>query len=185
MPKKDMSYERSKNIKEMAKVVSLIYEDQDKSKLNSDNAFSSVNQENEKTAAEKEAKEKAQKREEIAIRRSAGFTGLIETFVSNYKEKFEQNKSLKKWFFITVMILFSVTLLMPVGIAICAAVGWLDGYEVIAMTLSSLGTIVASIIVIPKIIAQYLFSSKEDDAILDVLKEFYKNDELNRNQKEQ
>ncbi len=79
------------------------------------------------------------------------------------------------------MILFSVTLLMPVGIAVCAAVGWLDGYEVIAMTLSSLGTIVASIIVIPKIIAQYLFSSKEDDAILDVLKEFYKNDELNRN----
>lgn len=109
-------------------------------------------------------------------KRDAGFTTLVDQFVDNYADKYKQNKRFKAIFYFWVMILFTILTLLPLIIVILAACGLLGQWEVVTAFIASLGSTITTVIVIPKIIAQYLFSLKEDETIVKIVSELHSGD---------
>lgn len=135
--------------------------------------FETPTDETEKDAGKKQIQDQLQRQ---AQERDAGFTELVSRFVEHYGDKYLQNKDFKDKFFNRVLLLFTCTLLSPFLIFFMVAYGAIDGNEVVAAFLSSLGAIITSIVVIPKIIAEYLFSLKEDETIIKIISELHLGD---------
>lgn len=115
-------------------------------------------------------------KEKSATERDANFTDLVKQFVANYSDKYKQNKSLKFSFYIWVMVLFSVTMLLPFLVVILATLNRIKDWEIVISLITAFGTIITSFIVIPKIIAQYLFSLKEDETIVKIISDLHSGD---------
>ncbi len=140
--------------------------------------YTSINSEDEdqNSKASKELKDAKQERERLQTKRSEGYTSLVESFVKYYDARCHQNKIFKAWFFYTILILFSSTFCLPFLVVFLAAIGAIGKAETIMASVTSLGSIIASVVIIPRIIAEYLFSQKEDETIIGMIKEVYQGD---------
>lgn len=138
-------------------------------KLESLDSYSKPNDTRENADSEKELERHRAKRDE-------GFTTLVNQFVENYSDKYQQNKTFKAVFYFWVMILFTILTLLPLIIIVFAAFGLIEQWEVVTALIASLGSTVTTVIVIPKIIAQYLFSLKEDETIVKIISELHSGD---------
>ena len=105
--------------------------------------------------------------------RSKHDSELYNAYIQYYKDKCNQNLHLKCAFFVCFMLFLKVIIIgIHAAIIILAFVkNSIGNTEVICAVSGSAATIVTSIIVIPKIIAKYLFSTEEDAIISDLLKE--------------
>lgn len=117
-----------------------------------------------------------EQRAKQAQERDNRFTVLVDQFVKNYADKYNQNKKFKGAFFWWVMVLFTFVFLLPLLIVILIAGGCIEQMESVAALATSLGTIITAMIVIPKIIAEYLFSLKEDETIIKIILELHSGD---------
>lgn len=110
--------------------------------------------------------------------RSEKNTQLYEKYIDYYEKKCNQNLELKKKFFRNFMtFLTMIIVIIPAAILVMAFVkNSIGNTEVICAVSGSAATIVTSIIIIPKIIAKYLFSTEEDAIISDLLKEIQTHD---------
>lgn len=92
----------------------------------------------------------------------AEFQKYLENFNEIVKQNEEQKFKLKKYFFYCVMIILFLVIIFPY-ILVFVFHEKVTDVTVITMGISSTAEVVSSIIVLPKIIAKYLFNKKEED----------------------
>jgi hypothetical protein len=108
---------------------------------------------------------------------------FIESFVTQYDKTAKQKHKLKKHFFIIVMTLFTLVILTP--IAVMPFISKLGTSAIIVSVLSIFGEILTSILILPKIVAQYLFNKEEDVATLKIVEIMQSRSEILHNYSKQ
>ena len=96
------------------------------------------------------------------------FLSFLDNFVSTQKQKETQKLWLKGFFFACIMLGFFVLIVTPCIIVIYATD--LSEISVIVAMVSVLVELVSAIIVLPKIIAEYLFNKEEDKNMMEIIK---------------
>lgn len=102
------------------------------------------------------------------IRFDKEFRKFLANFVKQQKKKEKQKSILKYWFFGIIMAGFFVLLITPL-----ATIGMCHGKPSATLVTSLITTLielVSAIIVLPKIIADYLFNKEEDSNMMDIIK---------------
>ena len=106
---------------------------------------------------------------------------LVESFIDYYNKKTTQNLALKKSFFWMFMLfLYFIIISVPSALFFVLLIGKLEDTASIIVFASSFLSIVTAIIVIPKIMARYLFSTKEDKVIAQLVMKIQDIDEETR-----
>ena len=124
-------------------------------------------------------KEQSQKLEDFQNlnNRANQLTELLTQYVSTYKDRTVQNA----WFRHNLYSL-TTTLLLALAIIFPSVILYLLWVQKITDTTAAIGLvsasagIISSIIILPKTIAKYLFSTEEDSKNADIVKEIIKND---------
>lgn len=93
--------------------------------------------------------------------------GLHEDIVQS-DEKEEQKIKLKNRFFWLIMAGFAALMFAPCLVVLCAS--RLSDTGIVVALLSVLVEVVSAIIVLPKIIAEYLFNKEEDRSMMEIIK---------------
>lgn len=93
---------------------------------------------------------------------------VLKSFNTDFDRRSNTNKSLKRVFLIWTMILFSI-IVIGCTIVLILSLIW-GGIYSIAPVISSVGTLITSFIVLPKIIARYLFPEGETKDTIDLVK---------------
>lgn len=138
---------------------------------------------NEATAIEVEDKKlnhaiASQKREqdEEYNKRNNLYTELLENYIQIYKKK-EKNKSIYKFlFFFTTMLLFSGIIIVCGYNMYNISVHGDPGGASVGIALSNVIGIVSTLIVLPKIIAEHLFPTNEENNMIGMVKNMQEND---------
>ncbi|MBR2402778.1 MAG: hypothetical protein IKB01_08450 [Lachnospiraceae bacterium] len=95
---------------------------------------------------------------------------FIDQFVDNYAIMSEQKKKLKDIFFWFIMIGFTIITLTPfILLIILLLTSVEDVYIIFGTILASVAEVLTSIIVLPKIVAEYLFNKKEEKANIKIV----------------
>lgn len=94
---------------------------------------------------------------------------VLKSFNTDFDRRSTTNRSLKKVFLIWTMILFSIIVVGCICVLILSLI-WGGGIYSIAPVISSVGTLITSFIVLPKIIASYLFPEGETKDTIDLVK---------------
>lgn len=112
--------------------------------------------------------------------RGKKYSRLLELYLKYYNKKITQNTALKCCFFWIFVSFFVIIGLTPILIIILASLNLLSNTAIIASVIGAAGSIITSIIVIPRIIASYLFSVDEDKAITRLITNMQKEDSATR-----
>lgn len=105
---------------------------------------------------------------ESYVRFDEEFHCFLSNFVVQQKDKEDLKQLLKKWFFGLIMAGFFALLITPLVIVLKSK-GITTGALVTAL-LTTLVELVSAIIVLPKIIAEYLFNKEEDKNMMEIIK---------------
>lgn len=98
------------------------------------------------------------------------FKQFLSDFVSNQNEKDNQKRKLKESFFWFIMVCFSILIVSPIGVLGLIIWGKLSDVSAVGAIVSILIELVSAILVLPKIIAEYLFDKEEDKNMMDLIK---------------
>nr|DAG31081.1 MAG TPA: SCIMP protein [Caudoviricetes sp.] len=124
-------------------------------------------------------KEQSQKLEDFQNlnNRANQLTELLTQYVSTYKDRTAQNAWFRHNFYsLTTTLLLALAIIFPSVILYLLWVQKItDTTAAIGLVSASAG-IISSIIILPKTIAKYLFSTEEDSKNADIVKEIIKND---------
>lgn len=104
------------------------------------------------------------------------YTVLLEKFFENYGKKSSHNKCYKLFFFITIMLTFVTIVGFSVYFMAMVALKETSTYSDIPTIIGAVSGIISAIIVLPKIIAEYLFPVNEDGNMLQLVKNMQIND---------
>lgn len=114
-------------------------------------------------------------------RRNDSSTKFFQLFVSAYENNTKTNRNLKRAFFIMFMIFLSIMIgIVPAVIIIASCNNNIHFVEILTALVSSSATIITSIIIIPKIMVQQLFSSKETEVSLGLISKLLETDKKTR-----
>lgn len=91
------------------------------------------------------------------------YTEYLDKYVLEFKNKSRSQRIMKNWFFVIVMLLLSVIIITSFVSLVIISSKKIIGFEEIATLLTAIGGAIASFLVLPKIIAENLFPSKEED----------------------
>lgn len=95
---------------------------------------------------------------------------FIDNFVRNQNAASKQKKSLKQVFFIITMVLFSLIVLTPIIILVVMLCFGVNNYTAIFGTIfASVGEVLTTVIVLPRIVAEYLFNKEEENANIKIV----------------
>lgn len=110
--------------------------------------------------------------------RNRQLTSILVNFNDYYFKNSNQNLKLKKrmfkWF---MFFLLAIIVLIPVCLITLTALKLISGTVMIVTYISSAASLVTSIIVIPGVIAEYLFSRDEDKVVAKLIKNIQVSDE--------
>ena len=113
-------------------------------------------------------------------RRDESYTKLMKEYIDNYQRKAKANRIYKGIFFgVTVFAMISL-IILPLIILAYMAFTHVFNFESIAVVLGSVASILTAVIILPKIIAEHLFPTNEDEHMIGMVKEMQKNDSLIR-----
>lgn len=87
------------------------------------------------------------------------FLELLHNFIEDQKKKEQQKRTLKNLFFCIVMLGFFVLLITP--IILIFKINQFSQFTAIVLSISILAELITAIIVLPQIIAKYLFNRKK------------------------
>lgn len=103
-------------------------------------------------------------------RRDTLFNSFLYAFINRFSEKEMQKAGIKKTFFVWVMIIFSLIVLFPVVyVVICLITNNISAWSLITVIVSSLIEIITAFLVLPQIIAEYLFNRQEDSDLIAII----------------
>lgn len=104
-------------------------------------------------------------------------TQLLNNYVGFYEERASQSDQLRKDFYtMSIALLAFLTVCFPAAILVLLWTGKITDMNAAIGLISASAGIVTSIIVLPKTIAEYLFSTEEDSKNADIVKEIIKSD---------
>ena len=104
-------------------------------------------------------------------------TELLHNYVDTYKSRVEKSKKMRSAFFvISIVLLFLLSVGFPVLISIILVTGKIQDVSAAVGLIAASASIVTSVFVLPKTIADYLFSTEEDAKNADIVKEIIKSD---------
>lgn len=105
------------------------------------------------------------------------YTALLNAYVTDFDVRHTQNRDFyKKEFFTTVMRLFTLAIFGSICALIIVSIKNSGNNTELSVIITAFGTIISSLIIIPKIIAKYLFPLDEDDKVADMVKTMQRND---------
>lgn len=109
---------------------------------------------------------------------SAEYTKLLEEYIKNSKETSSQKRTFKNAFFWVAILTLCLSFLLFAGICVYFSVQDFSQIDVedFAGLVSSLVGLLSLYIIIPKIIAEYLFNVKEDKHMAKIVKSVQKYD---------
>lgn len=122
------------------------------------------------TKQSKEDKTEYEKRDE-------SYTLLLDDYIESSKSKTAWNKVYKCIFFSVTMLILVALVAFPIAVTIIIVVKEQSNLVVdIAALVGSIIGIISAIIVLPKIIAQHLFPTNEDEHMIELVKNMQVND---------
>lgn len=112
-----------------------------------------------------------------AIReRAKTYTGYLKNYVSDYKDKAHAQKVMKGWFFaITMLLLLCIVVACSITLVVIARKENIKLNDV-ATIVTAMASAVSSFLVLPKVIAENLFPSKEEDKTAEVFSKMFEHD---------
>ncbi|MDP4153551.1 MAG: hypothetical protein Q8865_08975 [Bacillota bacterium] len=117
------------------------------------------------------------KNEELELSdRSDLYTALLNAYVTDFDFRHKSNRYYKKRFFNIVMIIFCISIFGAIAVLMIIAFKGVGNSADITLVISSFATILSTLIIIPQIIAKYLFPLDEDDKVADMVKTMQQND---------
>jgi hypothetical protein len=109
--------------------------------------------------------------------RNRVFTDFIEKFVIDYERRAKQQRVFRCWFFCIVVVVFIIlNVLSSCSVYIIAQKANVSISDVVA-AVSAFGTILSSLIVLPKIIAEHLFPKAEQDKSIELFSKVLEEDQ--------
>lgn len=106
------------------------------------------------------------------------FLKFLSNFVHTQDEKEKQKIALKEVFFVIVMFGFLILLATPFALVFCLKD--LNQITAIVSLVTILGELLSAIIVLPKIIAVYLFNKEEDGQLMKIIESMQKYNQSKR-----
>lgn len=103
------------------------------------------------------------------------YTALLRQYIENNAAKSQANAVYKCVFFLVVVSVFAVLTIAPAIMFCELAQNGITTDDAIAILGSSIG-IVSAIVVLPRIIAEHLFPTKEDENMIALVKSMQEND---------
>ena len=109
--------------------------------------------------------------------RNDAITEVVQEFKSEYSQTNTQRKSFRGIFFKVTMCLFSLLILFCIFIASYSVINFnTNELGSAAIVITALGTIITTVITLPKIIAKHLFPEDERDKSIDMIKAILESD---------
>lgn len=109
-------------------------------------------------------------------RRDNLYSDLLEEYINAYKKKTKRNRKLKLAFFFIVVFTFCVIILGSVASLIIVSIVGQSIAATVSVITGSVISIISAIIVLPKIIAEYLFPTDEEQNMNEMIKNMQEND---------
>ena len=104
-------------------------------------------------------------------------TELLQNYVENYKTRNNHNNDFRNEYFRgTIMILVTLTVGVLLAMFLLLWCEKISDVAAVAGLISSIAAILSGVIILPKIIAEYLFSTNEDTINAEIIKEIIKSD---------
>ena len=112
------------------------------------------------------------KYQENNLEKDQSLSRLLDFSIKNFRTKSIIKNILKIIFFVVVIILLFLLILAPIAI-VCVAIIFknVDFYEILGGIIASFAEMLAAIIILPHIIAKYLFNIEEDKEFIELIKE--------------
>ncbi len=110
---------------------------------------------------------------------AAEYTNLLRRYIENSKTSATQKKWFKNVFFVVAMWMLLASFVLFALISVSFSIKKWEGIEITALTglISALVGVLSLYIIIPEIIARYLFNEKEDDNMTKIVESVQKYDE--------
>lgn len=114
------------------------------------------------------------------LSRDKSYTAVVDTYVDYYGRKSESNLSLRKWFFRLSFILLFLLIAAMITTTVLLGLYSNDAATVITGVVASFAGTVSAILILPKIIGNYLFPHDEDKYIRKLIYNMRMADEFRR-----
>jgi hypothetical protein len=114
-------------------------------------------------------------------KRNKLYTQLLETYIDNYGKKEARKGTYKHVFFIVTILLFVVITVGSIVSMILLSIYGNGSLANVGIAIANIVTIISTIIVLPKIIAEHLFPTNEAENMLEMVKNMQYNDSNIRN----
>lgn len=98
------------------------------------------------------------------------FKKFLSNFVINQNKKDTQKRWLKGFFFAIIMVCFFVLMISPILVFYLIVKMSISDTSAIVAIISVLIELISAIIILPKVIAEYLFDKEEDKNMMDLIK---------------
>lgn len=109
-------------------------------------------------------------------RRDVLYSNMLEHYLDVHTSKARWNTWFKLVFFTVIMLVFLVLICAPMAAIVIIALKEDVNWEHVALVVSGLAGIITSIMVLPKIIAEHLFPTNEDQNMIGIVENMQKND---------
>lgn len=104
-------------------------------------------------------------------RQDCAFGNLLDAFVEDYKSRSVEKRQMKIKFFNKIICVLKTVILAPmILVGILVLRGKLESASLIITMIGTFVEIIAAFMVLPKIIAEYLFDPKEDENFISLIK---------------
>lgn len=148
--------------------------------LRSLSGIGSASDENDGDLSGNSRREIEKSRDEV-ISRDEAYSHLLNDYIEAHKTKEKYNKNYKLVFFVVTICIFVGIIVASLILIFRVSSKSYLGYSGIAVVVGCISSIISSIIVLPKIIAQHLFPVDEDKHILGIVQNMQQHDERLRN----
>lgn len=108
---------------------------------------------------------------------SKQYTELLTNYVENSKATLKSKQCQKKWFFIVSMVVLSIAMIISIVGIYIVSTGSNDTIDKLISVIPSLLTFFTPLFVIPNLIAKYLFNTKDEEHMIEVVKHIISHDD--------
>ncbi len=104
------------------------------------------------------------------------YTSLLSKYIEQNESKTNDNRCLKKCFFLAIIVTMGIIVSGTAVVFIIMAAKGTESVVSGILAVGGTGSLVSAIIVLPRIIAEYLFPKNEEQHMLDIVQRMQSND---------
>lgn len=109
-------------------------------------------------------------------RRDKAYSKLLENYIDIYNRKAKANSIYKLFFFIVTILMMIALVGFPIAFMLIMAIRGDYRWEAVGVIVGGVASMITAVIVLPKIIAEHLFPTKEDENMIEMVKNMQLND---------